>query len=238
MTHSNISGGWIGGDQSKVNASRSLEVVTDECLRSSSVKKSSESDQSVNCEMISKYEGQRHLCVDNCKHSNVTSYLSRQSVSDDILIDINEQFKGQKVINDTPKTPKLSKIDQLKLNFEGSAKKKFDFETEKPGNSPGLLRYMQYNDKKLSENLKVKQAKSSIKKLKKQEKEAKSAKKENSRKKFIEIQQMFDRMSRKNASESQVLESQGGLSTNMGKGGSSRGPQKKCPIKPKLEDFD
>ena len=96
----------------------------------------------------------------------------------------------------------------------------------------------QNNEKKFSESLKVKQTKSSIKKLKKQEKEVISAKKEKRRKDFIEIQKMFDNMSKKNAAEKHKLESQGGPYLNMAKGGSLRGPQENCPLKPKLSDLD
>ena len=151
---------------------------------------------------------------------------------------MNEHLKGQKVINCSPKTPNLTRIERLKLNFEGKANKKLDFETDKQGYSPSLLRYMQNNEKKFSESLKVKQTKSSIKKLKKQEKEVISAKKEKRRKDFIEIQKMFDNMSKRNASEKHKLESQGGPYLNMAKGGSLRGPQENCPLKPKLFDSD
>ena len=46
---------------------------------------------------------------------------------------------------------------------------------------------------------------------------------------------MFDKLSKKNASENQNLESQGGPNVKFGTGGSYRVPQNKCPRKPKLE---
>ena len=235
MGHSDILGSRIDGDQFKVNASRPAKVVKDEYCWSLSIKESGELDHSLNREMNYNCDKQRHLSVDNSKLPIVTSQVGRPGISDEVLIDINEHFKIQKVITCSPKTPKLSKIERLKLNFERVNKKKGDFETEKPGNSPGLLRYMQNNEKRLSEKLKVKHAKSSLKKLKKQEKETKSAMLDKNRQKFREIQQMFDKLSKKNASENQNLESQGGPNVKLGTGGSYIGPQNKCPRKPKLE---
>ena len=68
-------------------------------------------------------------------------------------------------------------------------------------NSPGLLRLMQQNDKKVSDIFKKKQTKNSLKKLKKEENEAKSAMANRDRLKVRAIQEMFDEMAKKNALE-------------------------------------
>ena len=65
------------------------------------------------------------------------------------------------------------------------------------GKSPGLLRLMQQNERKLSEKLKSKKEKSSLKKLKRSEKEAKFEKENVKRKEFRDLQIMFDNMSKK-----------------------------------------
>ena len=63
--------------------------------------------------------------------------------------------------------------------------------------SPGLLKLMQQNERRLSEKLKSKKEKSSLKKLKRTEKEAKLEKDKEKRNKFRDLQVMFDNMSKK-----------------------------------------
>ena len=67
--------------------------------------------------------------------------------------------------------------------------------------SPGLLKLMQKNEKRLSENLKIKREEKSAKKIKKIEKEAKMMSQNVERLKFRDIQKMFDKMSKKCATE-------------------------------------
>ena len=65
------------------------------------------------------------------------------------------------------------------------------------GKSPGLLKLMQQNERRLSEKLKSKKEKNSLKKLKRSEKEAKFEKENEKRKEFRDLQIMFDNMSKK-----------------------------------------
>ena len=68
----------------------------------------------------------------------------------------------------TPKVSKVSKVKSIRRNFEEKSLMLNDIETEKPVNSPGLLRLMQQNDRKVSDIFKKKQTKNSLKKLKKE----------------------------------------------------------------------
>ena len=94
-----------------------------------------------------------------------------------------------------------------------------NFDTDKPGNSPCLLRLMQQNEKRVSDNFKKKYIKSSLKKLKKEENVVKSAVANRKRLKVRAIQEMFDNLAKKNASEKDKNITEGGQKANMGNGG-------------------
>ena len=118
--------------------------------------------------------------------------------SEDIYAKV--QFNTFSRQNSTPKTPKRSNFEKLKLAFEEKSKKGEGMSGNpsvmQSGKSPGLLRLMQQNERKLSEKLKSKKEKSSLKKLKKSEKEAKFEKENVKRKEFRDLQIMFDSMSK------------------------------------------
>ena len=95
------------------------------------------------------------------------------------------------------KTPKRSNFEKLRSVFDEEMKGDVKNGLGNPGKSPGLMKLLQQNERKLSEKLESKKEKDSVKKLKKKEKEAKIERSNTEKKKFRDIQLMFDELSKK-----------------------------------------
>ena len=185
MGHSNLNVSWIGGDQFKVNDSNNdiSDVEAENVNVSKVIKNSNLSRESNNLD--SNIAHQCHLSTTHVMGSSIDSqYLA----NDDLMNSPNMQLSPRNGPN----------FEQLRSIFNEKLKGGPKLETGNPGKSPGLMKLMQQNERRLSENLKSKKIKDSVKKLKKREKEAKFERSTAEKKKFRDIQIMFDEMSKKN----------------------------------------
>ena len=181
----------IDGNQSKVGASRGdIENLVN-------------LNENENIAMCSYTPGQitctkRHLCADTITNQVVTSQEQNYRDNSGQNTDKNHE-------NESPKMPKdlqkMSNFEKIRLKFEDKKKRNESEVRERSCMSPGLLKLMQRNEKRLSENLKTKREEKSAKKIKKMEKEAKMKSQNMERLKFRDIQKMFDKMSKKCATE-------------------------------------
>ena len=153
---------------------------------------------------------------------------------------------SQNTITESPKSPgiltnvltknrvKNSHQDTQDYNFERirakfeEKDKNVSVKSEKSINSPTLMKLMQSNERKLSEKLKPKRDKNSIKKLKKTEKDAKLAIENKERMKIRDIQVMFDSMANGCKKVSDIR------TDNMVKGGEKCEGGMKPPLEVKL----
>ena len=180
---------------------RKDNIEVDEATVSNNAKVSNEIVAPVTYDIKNKFRHERHLCDSFSDSSFMKPKKTFLNDPESKNIDAKEQFNTLLKQNSTPKTPKRSNFEKLKLAFEEKSKKGEGMSGNPSvmpsGKSPGLLRLIQQNERKLSEKLKSKKEKSSLKKLKRSEKEAKFEKENVKRKEFRDLQIMFDNMSKK-----------------------------------------
>ena len=177
MGHSDLNVSRIDEDLSKVSDFRKDNVEVDDAIVSDNTEVSNKIIAPVthNVKNISRHE--RHLC----ENYSDSSFLRTKKTflndpeSEDIYAKV--QFNTFSRHNSAPKTPKRSNFEKIKLAFEEKSKKGEGMSGSPSvvpsGKSPGLLRLMQQNERRLSEKLKSKKEKNSLRKLKRSEKEAK-----------------------------------------------------------------
>ena len=232
LGHPDLSG-RLGGAQAKEDASRtaveSIDTEKENTIKNETIRIENTCLQNTvftkQCNLPDPPESSRVMTsqMHNYNKSPSQNTITESPKSPGILTNVLTKNR----VKNSPQDTQDYNFERIRAKFE-EKDKNVSVKIEKSINSPTLMKLMQSNERKLSEKLKPKRDKNSIKKLKKTEKDAKLAIENKERMKIRDIQVMFDSMANgyKNVSDIKT--------DNMVKGGEKCEGGMKPPLEVKL----